>query len=71
MIELPQDIANDFLAYALKFQSSDPQIIAHIIAVVAIVARNCKQPECHSTDEWIVNMHSMRYYSGVKMNNIE
>ena len=37
------------------------------------MARTWKQPKCPSTDEWIKKMwsiHTMEYYSSIKMNEI-
>ena len=38
------------------------------------VARTWKQPRCPSTDEWIEKLwyiHTMEYYSAIKMNEFE
>ena len=44
------------------------------IAALFTIARTWIQPKCPSTDEWIKKMwhiHTMEYYSAIKMNEIE
>jgi hypothetical protein len=41
------------------------------IAALFIIARSCKEPRCHSTEEWIQKMwyiYTMEYYSATKNN---
>ena len=43
------------------------------IAALFTIARTWKQPKCPSTDEWIKKMwpiHTMKYYSAIKRNEI-
>ena len=40
-----------------------------IVAVLFIIARNCKEPRCPSNEEWIKKMwfiYTMEYYSAVR-----
>ena len=44
------------------------------IAALVTIARTWQQPKCPSTDEWMKNMwhiHTMKYYSAMKRNEIE
>jgi hypothetical protein len=41
------------------------------IAALLIICRNCKEPKCPSTEEWIQkmwNIYTMEYYSAIKNN---
>jgi hypothetical protein len=43
------------------------------IAVLITIANLCKQPRCHTTDEWIRKMwylYTMEFYSAMKKNEI-
>jgi hypothetical protein len=43
------------------------------IAALLIIPRNCKQPRCPSTKEWIQKIwyiYTMKYYSAIKNRNI-
>jgi len=42
------------------------------IEALFIIARNCKEPRCPSTEEWIQKMwyiYTMEYYSAIKSND--
>jgi hypothetical protein len=43
-----------------------------LIAAIFIIARNWKQPRCHSTEEWIQKIwyiYTIDYYLAIKNNN--
>jgi hypothetical protein len=40
------------------------------IALLFITAKLWKQPRCSTTDEWIVYLYTMEFYSAIKKNEI-
>ena len=74
-IELPHDPAIPLLGiYAEKTIIQKESCTTMFIAALFTIARTWKQPKCPSTDEWIKKMwyiHTMEYYSAIKINDIE
>ena len=45
----------------------------NVLAALFTIAKTWKQPKCPSTEEWIKKMwyiHTMKYYSAIKKNEI-
>ena len=72
-LELPYDPANPFLdIYPKKTKTliwkdtSTPMFIATLFTTT----KTWKQPKCPSTDEWIIYLYTMKYYSTTETNEM-
>ena len=73
-IELPFDPAIPLLGiYPEKTTTHKDTCTPMFIAALFSIVKTWKQPKCPSTEEWIKKMwyiHTMEYYSAIKMNEI-
>ena len=64
-----------FWAYTpRKPELRETRVPPMFMAALFIIARTWRQPRCPSADEWIRKLwyiHTMEYYSGIKMNPFE
>ena len=73
-IEIPYDPAIPLLGiYPDKTIIQKDTCTPMLIAALFTIAKTCKQPKCPSTDIWVKKMwyiHTMKYYSAIKKNEI-